>query len=507
MFQSITTSSCHVNNNLADQNLAEGLNGVPSESLKTFGGHSFVDDFVVDQEKENFDSCSDFFVGLKRAVVSWEEYLSKVNFSGSKKEDRPAYSESFDLACEEVKNALLGTNWEIAAPPPGSDRNDLSFFRMRKWARHAVYRDLIKTKAANFCHRALVPLRLPDGKMINRNFVDVWKNKQENFGYGGLITCGSVWNCPVDAPKIAIHRRSELSEALKVAEVQGLNVLHMTQTAPHHLGESLKDLLEKMVCARRLMLHRKPWKRLETAIGIKGTIRALEVTYSWSNGWHVHFHVLLVISEHLTAEQIREHQKIIFEQWLEACLTAGLQAPSELHGVNLADGRSAGEYVGKWGVEDEISKAHLKKGRDGGLSPFEFLDKVLEGDLRYEALFQEYAKAFKGRRQLVWSKGLRELLKLETEISDEKIAESQEPDSELFAQISREVWSVILRKEKRGEVLEACRGGEDNLKEYLSKLTNFEYLRLGHTNSKLKQSKFNLGKGVENGSESAVVHE
>lgn len=415
-------------------------------------------------------------VSTVNASVNTKNFHDCMEFFKEKK--LSGRSTAFDREWEEAKNALLGTNREITQPPPETSRNDSLFFRLRKWGRQAVYRRLIRTKAADFCHRGLIPIALPGGRTISRKFVDVWKNKSESFGYGGLFTCGSVWVCPVCASKISEHRRIELTEALTVAESKGLQVLHMTLTAPHHLGESLKSLLEKMAKARFLMLNRKPWKRFTKAIGLQGSIRALEVTHSWVNGWHVHFHVLLLISENLTKEQIEFYKKNIFDQWLLACLTAGLQAPSERHGVDLADGRSAGEYVGKWGIEHEMTKAHIKKGNEGGLSPFDFLDRCMEGDKRYETLFKEYAKAFKSRHQLVWSRGLRELLKMEKEISDEKISESQEPDSELFAQIPLEIWSVILRKEKRGEVLEACRGGKRNLEDYLEEINGGRVSRL-----------------------------
>lgn len=156
--------------------------------------------------------------------------------------------------------------------------------------------------------------------------------------------------------------------------------------------------------------------------------------------------------------------------WSDACLSAGLDEPSKEHGAMIQSGNSAGDYVSKWGLEHEMTKAHIKEGREGGLTPFQFLDKYLEGDERYKNLFLEYAKAFKGKKQLVWSKGLRDLLKMQPEISDEEIAESEDPDSFLFAQIPLEVWGVILKAEKRAEVLEACRYGEDNLKEYLETL-------------------------------------
>jgi hypothetical protein len=160
----------------------------------------------------------------------------------------------------------------------------------------------------------------------------------------------------------------------------------------------------------------------------------------------------------------------IFQQWRPACLTAGLEAPSEKYGVDLAYGESASDYVAKWGVEDEMTKGHIKQGFDGNLSPFEFLDKIIDGEDRYKALFQEFGKAFKSRKQLVWSRGLRELLKIEPEKIDEEIADDQDPDSELFAQVTARQWSVILKKEKRGQVLEVCRQGKEALRVYLEEV-------------------------------------
>lgn len=380
-------------------------------------------------------------------------------------------AESIDLSrvefinSESSKKVPLVLIGKSVNPPPSvlgekSEKESLSA-RLKKWSRHAAYREIINSKAANFCHRGVIP---------GRENVDILQTPAGRFGYGGLFSCGSVWLCPVCASKISEKRRIELGQALKVAEAKGLHPLHLTLTAPHHLGEKLDDLLEKMTHARKLMLNRKPWKRLAASLGLKGSIRALEVTHGDSNGWHVHFHVILIISEKLTEDQIQETKNLIYDQWLSASLTVGLQPPSLDHGVNLADGRAAGDYVSKWGLEHEMTKAHIKKGREGGLSPFEFLDKYIEGDARYKGLFLEYAKAFKGRRQLVWSEGLRELLKMGPEQTDEEIADQEDLDSLIFAKLPLDVWRVILKQEKRAEVLEVCRYGHTSLTEYLRAL-------------------------------------
>jgi len=333
-------------------------------------------------------------------------------------------SESIDLspvefpAFEIPEKAPLGTNREITSPPHEDVENNSLSLRAQKWKRLAIRREILPSKEANFCHRGIAPLVGPDGVTTRRKFVDVMKSKNDRFGYRGLITCGNIWLCPVCASKISERRRIELNRALEVAKEKGLTVIHKVLTAPHHLGESLEGLTVKMGKARRLMQKRKPWIRLVSVFGIVGNIRALEVTHSWKNGWHVHFHVLLFMKrkyqDETRKESISNLEEMIFEMWRDACLTVGLDAPSREHGVRLND--HADDYVGKWGSEHEMTKAHIKKGHEDSLTPFQFLDEFGAGDERYKRLFLEYAKAFKGKKQLIWSRGLRELLKMEPEI-------------------------------------------------------------------------------------------
>jgi len=373
-----------------------------------------------------------------------------------------------------LEKGLLGKEWEITSPPPEDVENDSVFLRARKWARQSVYRKIINTKSANFCHRAKAPLITPGGLLVARKFVDVRKSKDDRFSYGGLITCGSIWLCPVCSSKISEQRRIELGAALRVADEQGLTVLHLTLTAPHHLGEKVDDLLDGMAYSRRLMQKRKPWIRLSSDLGMIGNIRGLEVTHGWINGWHVHFHVLLFMSRQFkpeTKEQsLKNLESMIFTMWSDACISAGLLPPSREHGVKLEDGSSASDYVGKWGAEHEMTKSGQKVGRGDNLTPFQFLDEYGAGDDRYRVKFLEYAEAFKGRKQLVWSRGLRDRLKIGPELTDEQIAENDDPDSKIFGQIPDDVWNVILRREKRAEVLEVCRSGKQAFIDYLINL-------------------------------------
>lgn len=341
--------------------------------------------------------------------------------------------------------------------PPSSVSPEEKFRRLERWALQAVSREILDTPALRTCCHAVIP---------SRDHVDVWKTPGAKFHYGGLITCGSVWVCPVCGAKITERRRLELCQAFANHREKNGDVLLLTLTAPHYNGQSLNFLLNAITNARRKMLNRKPWKRLASSMGVIGRVRGLEVTHSFNNGWHVHFHVLLFTDFPVFGDEIEWYEDEISKQWQSACLAADLPEPSRSHGVKLENGSMAAQYVGKWGLEHEMTKSHVKKGH-GSHTPFDFLREILKGEMKYAGLFKEYAQEFKGRRQLVWSDGLRALLGLDQEKTDEEVAAEVDTESSLFAKIPLDIWKLILNKKKRGEVLEVCREGLTALHDYL----------------------------------------
>jgi hypothetical protein len=165
--------------------------------------------------------------------------------------------------------------------------------------------------------------------------------------------------------------------------------------------------------------------------------------------------------------------------WRSACVASGLPEPHQVHGCTVQDGREAAKYVSKWGLEDEMTKAHTKKAKRHGLTPWGLLSAVLDGNApeiapeAAAALFRLYAHAFKGRRQLHWSVGLRaKLLPEQVELSDQQIVER--PDDEravLLAELSSDDWKAIRRVHGQAAVLEAAERGKDELASVLYTLT------------------------------------
>lgn len=290
---------------------------------------------------------------------------------------------------------------------------------------------------------------------IPKESVKVWKEKERPAAhYSGLQVCGSVWVCPICAAKVTERRRVELRAAVETWKAQGGRVALLTTTVPHYSHQRLPVVLKGFEKARVLLRNRPSWKTWAASAGLRGSIRCLEVTHG-ANGWHVHAHELLFL-DGPQGYTLKALEGLVQGLWRSACVTAGL-GETNGHGARLEDGAKAARYVGKWGLEEEMTKGHVKHGRAGNLTPWDLLREVAEnGEDDPAELFREYAKGFKGRRQLTWSRGLRDLLGLDVESTDEELAQKIEEGSVLLGSLTSEEWAAVLYSEKRGELLEVA---------------------------------------------------
>jgi len=214
----------------------------------------------------------------------------------------------------------------------------------------------------------------------------------------------------------------------------------VTVTFPHQRSDVLSDLLSKFRAALQSWRETRKYKDTKEAHGYVGHIRALEVTHG-ANGWHPHSHELWFIDRSTFSDAfIARLQSILFREWKKAAKKAGFPAPSKEHGLKVSRTFSAADYVSKfgtdqkWGAQRELTKAHLKTGKASSRTPWDLLETA--ADVPSDAsLFREYALAFYGARQLVWSRGLKQAFGLQ-ELTDEEIAELQVEDAGLATRIT-----------------------------------------------------------------------
>ena len=311
--------------------------------------------------------------------------------------------------------------------------------------------------------------------------VEVWKSKEYKTAcFVGLQTCGSVWACPVCSAKIAERRRVEIQAAMLAHQSSGGCVNLLTLTCPHQRTDNLGDLLARQSKALNAFWSDRVAKVVFEEMGNIGQIRALEVTHGRkspsNNGWHPHYHVLQFggLNGRLSAFnpiQMHEWQSRLYAVWARCCVRAGLGEPSAAHGLKLDDGTKAAKYVSKWGLEDEMTKGHTKKALHGE-TPFDFLRSYLadKDDKQAGALFKEFAETFKGKRQLHWSKGLKQRYAI-GEKTDDQVAAETDDQARLLGAITLEQWRDVLAANGRGTVLSlAASGGWDVVLVYLTSI-------------------------------------
>jgi len=347
----------------------------------------------------------------------------------------------------------LGTYAKYVARDPMASR--VERFALQSVAREILYHP---DRAQRFRIETCLRARAFDQS------VNVWKSTEHGTAhYSGLQTCGSVWTCPVCAAKISERRRAEVLAAMTAHKAAGGCVNLLTLTAPHQRTDDLVELLGKQAKALKAMWADLTVRKILAEMGTVGQIRAWEVTHgrksAQNNGWHPHFHVLLfsgsgVELARFDAAQMKDWAVRLYLRWAAKCKSAGLGEPSFKHGLKLDDGSKAAAYAAKWGLEDEITRGHTKKGKEGGETPFDLLRAFLadKTDKQAAALFQVYAGAFKGKRQLHWSAGLKARYAID-EASDDEVCQRIEEQAELLGLLTVNQWRDVLSVDARAVVL------------------------------------------------------
>jgi len=284
-------------------------------------------------------------------------------------------------------------------------------------------------------------------------------------GFGGLQTCGSVWACPVCSAKVSVVRIAELDKLLQWNAERGGSVAMATFTLRHNKGQRLKTVWDALSGAWTYMTqgraaHDGPWRRLRVIeLNGDGYVRATEVTYG-DNGWHVHIHLMMLFDQEIDAMTAECLADQLYKPWALGLEKHGFTASRE-HGVDVRvctgtkqSLEMLSDYFNK--MSYEAAGGRFKQGRKGGRTPFEILADGLDtGNADDLELWLEWEAASKGRRQLLWSRGLKKRVGID-ELDDEEIA-AQKDEGETLLVLPRlswqQVWPIAV------ELLEATESG------------------------------------------------
>ncbi len=382
----------------------------------------------------------------------------------------------------------LGSSAEFASPPPS--RSIRGQVLADRFTLFAAAKELTPYDEHGERSRIWHCLRTPRRDV---SMIGVWHQPRTKSGtISGTQTCGSVWGCPVCAAKIAERRCQEVAAGIAAHRAAGGVVLAVALTFRHGRRDDLADILGRFLAALRAMQSGAPWVRFRDRWGVNGMIRSIECTWGMAHGYHPHAHFLFFIDPPRTLDQVTGELVPVADWWPDVSgfhdaiydrweAVAGRQGftMDEAHGVVVQstaafDAAVVAEYVAKhgqeptrqrWSAAHEVTKGHVKRGKPGRLTPWDFLRRFVAAETPKErsawaARWREYLAAFRGMAQLRWSRKLRERLGLEIERSDAEVAAERAEDGVLLALLYLDQWRAVWATGKVPELLDAAATGD-----------------------------------------------
>lgn len=342
----------------------------------------------------------------------------------------------------------LTTGYEAAIITRGN--MNIKDYHAHMYYLQSAAREILNDHRVCACCRAVIPGRK----------VEVWANStKQRARYRNVIRCADVWVCPVCANQITANRRDDLRKVVKAMRPKTI-VAMVSLTIRHKRHDGLQDSLSCLLDAWRSMTQCRSWDKVRNSV--LGYVRSIEVTFGDANGWHPHIHLLLFVKPE---ECITVIYTNIRNWWDSAVRSAGGDSDIAIATQMTLDFDGIDDYLSKWGLTEEMTRGGMsKRGRDGGDTPFallhEYMDEKNAREIGHSpaligVLFREYARAFRGKRQLTWSRkpNIRDAVGLSEEKTEEEIIAGKEDGYVLLATLSHEEWKAIIYCKMRGELL------------------------------------------------------
>ena len=324
----------------------------------------------------------------------------------------------------------------------GSQPGQRGSRRDRRYARRYRVRGLVKFVEAVEGSCAFGRVSSCGFALGGDGLVEIKEHEGVCYPSGSLLQCGSIWVCPVCSAKIRARREVELETAAKEWVSRGGSLAMLTFTLRHNESMTLIEVLNALLGSYRKLRNRQSFEKLRSLL--VGSVRALEVTYG-ANGWHPHLHLLLFVAPGATEDAVQDRLPSMITDWRNLVQQSLGAVPSVERAIDLLwfgdDASTAAGYVSK--IAKEMTLSDSKSGFD----PFALLDVTGVGRDRAVARFIEYANTMKGRHAMDWSPGLRDLLGLGEEKSDEEVANDDvDLGDAIVAVVLGRQWNRFMRE-------------------------------------------------------------
>lgn len=256
--------------------------------------------------------------------------------------------------------------------------------------------------------------------------VEIAHAQSQGLGFSkitGVAHDHNVWVCPSCSLKIAAGRVDQIDRLMQNAKAEGFECYHLTITIDHKAWHKLADLFADLAYCRERFWRNGTIRQIfkDNFVGRVSGVEIMRGFGAFSNGWHPHQHILLIGKQDIDIEGIRESMT---KAWLEALETVGHRGDEE-HALTLKKyEKKQGDYFTKLSCEIALGNV-TKQGKGEHMSFFQMVNYALtfpplRGEI--EPLMREYYEVTKGKKQLVFSRGLLARFGVD-EKTDEELAE------------------------------------------------------------------------------------
>lgn len=300
----------------------------------------------------------------------------------------------------------------------------------------------------------------------NSDCVEVVRTKHEKLATRGLAMCGLVWRCPICSLKIMNGKKDELNEMVKAHFSKGRKIGFLTLTIRHKKKDDLDDTLFKINDNYRRFQQTRQFREFKKKHLI-GQVKALEITFTYQNGWNPHLH-LLYFYNHSDEKQIEKEQKAIISKWAKFRNNNSLVRGQD---QQVAYDNHIVEYEAKMDIINEITMSDLKKAK--GFTPFQALRMIATKDYADNkkrqflvSRFREYVNYTQGRHRLFISKGIKDEYRI-IEKDDNHHLNNVDIE-EVLLRFSHIIWLQLSTKKLAPHVLNLLDyGGQDTVFQFL----------------------------------------
>lgn len=223
----------------------------------------------------------------------------------------------------------------------------------------------------------------------------------------GMCHCHSYSSCPVDAPLIAVARRTQIRQLCYKAKKRDYELYFGTVTVRHSWTDSLISLLSALREAfQQFWRDRAVKEALEPFIG---RVTTLEIMFGFMFGFHPHFHLLFIGKRGIDCEAVR---KILVGRLIAYYKKHGLTANDDV-ALDLKPCADIEDYLTK--IPCELSLGNVTKHGHGEhytyfqLAYLSSITKDKEKRKQIRERLAEHYFATKGRHFIQFSRGLLEM--------------------------------------------------------------------------------------------------